>query len=308
MTLTEIIETFKTKLDPSKIMNSLEKAASFNDESENDSEGNDSREDLKTNPYNNSGNDSAKSSNAIRISKNGEDPLIKLTNVWKIYQMGEVEFAALKGINLEIYEGEFLVVLGPSGSGKSTLMNLLGCLDIPSKGKVCLNSKDISELDESELALIRGQMIGFIFQSFNLIPTLSTEENVLLPLEFQEEDRQIARKKAAYLLDIVGLSDKKKNLPSQLSGGQRQRVAIARSLAVNPPIILADEPTGNLDTKTGDYILGFLDGLHEREGKTIIIVTHDLDIVKYATRVVYIRDGEIEKIEKRTKNEPEGLK
>ena len=308
MTLTEIIETFKTKLDPSKIMNSLEKAASFNDESENDSEGNDSREDLKINPYNNSGNDSAKSSNAIRISKNGEDPLIKLTNVWKIYQMGEVEFAALKGINLEIYEGEFLVVLGPSGSGKSTLMNLLGCLDIPSKGKVCLNSKDISELDESELALIRGQMIGFIFQSFNLIPTLSTEENVLLPMEFQEEDRQISRKKAAYLLDIVGLSDKKKNLPSQLSGGQRQRVAIARSLAVNPPIILADEPTGNLDTKTGDYILGFLDGLHEREGKTIIIVTHDLDIVKYATRVVYIRDGEIEKIEKRTKNEPEGLK
>ncbi len=225
--------------------------------------------------------------------------------------MGEVEFAALKGINLEIYEGEFLVVLGPSGSGKSTLMNLLGCLDIPSKGTVCLNSKDISELEESELALIRGQMIGFIFQSFNLIPTLNTEENVLLPLEFQEEDRQIAQKKAAYLLEIVGLSDKKKNLPSQLSGGQRQRVAIARSLAVNPPIILADEPTGNLDTKTGDYILDFLDGLNKKEGKTIIIVTHDLELVKYATRIVYIRDGEIEKIEKiekRTKNEPEELK
>ncbi|AKB78128.1 ABC transporter, ATP-binding protein [Methanosarcina horonobensis HB-1 = JCM 15518] len=217
--------------------------------------------------------------------------------------MGEVEFAALKGINLEIYEGEFLIILGPSGSGKSTLMNLLGCLDIPSKGSVYLNSKDISKLDESELALIRGQMIGFIFQSFNLIPTLSTEENVLLPMEFQEEDRQIARQKAAYLLDIVGLTNKKKNLPSQLSGGQRQRVAIARSLAVNPPIILADEPTGNLDTKTGDYILEFLDGLHEREGKTIIIVTHDLDLVKYATRVVYIRDGEIEKIETRMKNE-----
>ena len=133
-------------------MNSLEKAASFYDESENDSEGNDSGEDLKNNPYSNSGNDSAKSSNAVRISQNGEDPLIKLTDVWKIYQMGEVEFAALKGINLEIYEGEFLVVLGPSGSGKSTLMNLLGCLDIPSKGTVFLNSKDISELDESELA------------------------------------------------------------------------------------------------------------------------------------------------------------
>jgi putative ABC transport system ATP-binding protein len=222
--------------------------------------------------------------------------------------MGEVEFAALKGINLEIYEGEFLIILGPSGSGKSTMMNLLGCLDIPSKGTVTLNSRDISKLDESELAVIRGQMIGFIFQSFNLLPTLNTEENVLLPLEFQEEDGQLARQKASYLLGIVGLLDKKQNLPSQLSGGQRQRVAIARSLAVNPPIILADEPTGNLDTKTGDYILDFLDELHKREGKTVIIVTHDLELVKYATRVVYIRDGEIEKTEKRTKNEPEGFK
>ena len=176
-------------------------------------------------------------------------------------------------------------------------MNLLGCLDIPSKGTVCLNSKDISELNESELAVVRGQMIGFIFQSFNLLPTLNTEENVLLPMEFQEENRQIARQKASYLLEIVGLSDKKKNLPSQLSGGQKQRVAIARSLAVNPPIILADEPTGNLDTKTGNYILEFLDGLQRSEGKTVIIVTHDLELIKYATRIVYIRDGEIEKIE-----------
>lgn len=305
MTLTEIIETFKTKLNPSKIMNSLEKTASFYDESDNGSGENDPGEDLKNNPYINSAIDSVESSGVPRITRGEKDPLIKLTDVWKIYQMGEAEFAALKGINLEIYEGEFLIVLGPSGSGKSTLMNLLGCLDIPSKGTVSLNSKDISELDESELARIRGQMIGFIFQSFNLLPTLSTEENVLLPMEFQEEDRQIARKKAAYLLDIVGLSNKKKNLPSQLSGGQRQRVAIARSLAVNPPIILADEPTGNLDTKTGDYILEFLDGLHAREGKTIIIVTHDLDLVKYATRVVYIRDGEIEKVEERKKNKTE---
>ncbi len=294
MKLTKIMDSVKTALNPSKIISSLEGAASFSEESENDSEGG-----LKINPYSNSESDSVK----VRLSQSN-DPLIKLTNVWKIYQMGEIEFAALKGIDLEIYEGEFLVVLGPSGSGKSTLMNLLGCLDIPSKGTVSLNSKDISDLDESELAIIRGQMIGFIFQSFNLIPTLTTEENVLLPMEFQEEEKQTARQKAAYLLEIVGLSDKKKNLPSQLSGGQRQRVAIARSLAVNPPIILADEPTGNLDTKTGDYILEFLDGLHEREGKTIIIVTHDLELVKYATRVVYIRDGEIEKIESRTKNEP----
>ena len=298
MTLSGIIDSFKTLLNPSKIMSSLEGVASFSGDSDNNSEG-----DIK-NPYLNSGTDAAKNPTAVRISQNEDEPLIKLTNVWKIYQMGELEFAALKGINLEIYEGEFLIVLGPSGSGKSTLMNLLGCLDIPSEGTVYLNSKDISKLNESELAIIRGQMIGFIFQSFNLIPTLSTEENVLLPMEFQEEDRQIARQKAAYLLDIVGLTNKKNNLPSQLSGGQRQRVAIARSLAVNPPIILADEPTGNLDTKTGDYILEFLDGLHEREGKTIIIVTHDLELVKYATRVVYIRDGEIEKIETRTKSEP----
>jgi len=303
MTLTEIIDSFKSKLNLSKLVDSLERKASFYDKSENGSEENSSVEDLKYNAYFNSGNGDAKSSNAVRISKNKDEPLIKLTDVWKIYQMGEVEFAALKGINLEIYEGEFLIILGPSGSGKSTMMNLLGCLDMPSKGTVHLNSKDISELSESELAIIRGKMIGFIFQSFNLLPTLNTEENVLLPMEFQEEDRQMARQKASHLLDIVGLSNKKGNLPSQLSGGQRQRVAIARSLAVNPPIILADEPTGNLDSKTGDYILDFLNELHARESKTIIIVTHDVELVRYATRVVYIRDGEIEKIETRPKNE-----
>ncbi|HIH93277.1 TPA: ABC transporter ATP-binding protein, partial [Methanosarcina acetivorans] len=249
MTLTEIIENFKTKLNPSTIMDSLEKTASFYDESENDSEASGSWEELQ-NQKRSSSTGFSHSSERSRLTSNEREPLIKLTDVWKIYQMGEVEFAALKGIDLDIFEGEFLVVLGPSGSGKSTLMNLLGCLDIPSEGTVYLNSNDISELEESELARIRGQMIGFIFQSFNLIPTLSTEENVLLPLEFQEEDAHLARRKAEYLLDIVGLSDKKKNLPSQLSGGQRQRVAIARSLAVNPPIILADEPTGNLDSKT----------------------------------------------------------
>ena len=281
-------------------MNSLKRAANLSDGSGNSLEGDKFGENPKDNPYINSVNN--QSSGGRRVFQNGDEPLIRLTDVWKIYQMGEIEFAALKGINLEIYEGEFLVVLGPSGSGKSTLMNLIGCLDLPSKGTIFLNSKDISRLEESELARIRGQMIGFIFQSFNLIPTLSTQENVLLPLEFQEEDARKAREKADYLLEIVGLSDKKQNLPSQLSGGQRQRVAIARSLAVNPPIILADEPTGNLDSKTGGYILEFLDKLHEREGKTIIIVTHDLEIVKYATRIVYLKDGEIEKIEQRKKN------
>jgi len=302
MTLIKIIEIFKKKLNTS-ILKPLEKAADFYSESENDSKINGPGGFTKNSPYGSSARNFAKSPDSGNASRNVEIPFIKLTDVWKIYQMGEVEFAALKGINLEIYEGEFLVILGPSGSGKSTLMNLLGCLDMPSKGTVCLNSKDISELSESELAVVRGQMIGFIFQSFNLLPTLNTEENVLLPMEFQEEDRKTARQKVSYLLEIVGLSDKKKNLPSQLSGGQRQRVAIARSLGVNPPIILADEPTGNLDSKTGDYILDFLDGLQKREGKTIIIVTHDLELVKYATRIVYIRDGEIEKIETHPKNE-----
>ncbi|MDQ1253503.1 MAG: putative transport system ATP-binding protein [Euryarchaeota archaeon] len=277
-----------------------------------DSKGNESKDqrhnpDLKNNLYLDLFGDKIKSSDAIKGFHDAvkgfqeEAPIIRLNNVWKIYQMGDVDFAALKGVNLEIYEGEFLVVAGPSGSGKSTLMSLIGCLDLPTNGMVFLNSKDISGLEESELARIRGQMIGFIFQSFNLIPTLSTQENVLLPMELQEEDSRKARKKVDFLLEIVGLSDKKQNLPSQLSGGQRQRVAIARSLAVNPPIILADEPTGNLDSKTGGYILEFLDKLHEKEGKTIIIVTHDLEIIKYATRIVYLKDGEIEKIEKQEK-------
>jgi putative ABC transport system ATP-binding protein len=304
MTLTQVLDTFKKKLIPSRIMNSLERAVDFYDGSGTISRVNESWGDLKGNSYVNTVSNPVKSYNVASVSLKGEEPLIRLADVWKIYQMGEIEFAALAGIDLEIYRGEFLVVVGPSGSGKSTLMNLFGCLDLPSKGTVFLDSMDISELDESELARIRGQMIGFIFQSFNLIPNLNTLENVLLPLEFQEEDSRKAREKAANLLDIVGLSDKKQNLPSQLSGGQRQRVAIARSLAVNPPIILADEPTGNLDSKTGNYILEFLAKLHENEGKTIIIVTHDLEIIKHATRVVYIRDGEIEKIEKCEKNEP----
>jgi putative ABC transport system ATP-binding protein len=231
------------------------------------------------------------------VQANGSEPLLNLRNVWKTYQMGEVTFDALRDVNLTIDKGEFVVILGPSGSGKSTMMNLIGCLDLPSRGVVELNSRDISTLGESELAQIRGQMIGFIFQQFNLIPTLNTIENVMLPLEFQEADPAFARKRAEELLAVVGLSEKKNNLPSQLSGGQRQRVAIARSLAVNPKVILADEPTGNLDSKTGSYILEFLSGLHKREGTTIIIVTHDLKPVQYADRVVHIKDGMVEKIE-----------
>ena len=225
------------------------------------------------------------------------DALLRLENVWKIYQMGEVEFAALKGVDLEIDKGEFVAVLGPSGSGKSTMMNLIGCLDLPSRGMIRLDSEDISKLGESDLAQIRGKKIGFIFQQFNLIPTLSVLENVMLPLEFQEVATSVAQQRGLYLLEMVGLKDRVHHLPSQLSGGERQRVAIARSLAVDPDIILADEPTGNLDSKTGKYILDFLNELHTNEGKTIIIVTHDLNLVKYAEKVVHIKDGEIEKVE-----------
>ena len=295
--LMEIADTLRTKLDPRKTLNSLRGDADSSNSSTGSGSGYDSGNDPRNDSEPELHKERTDNSDTIKSSRNGKAPLIKLTDVWKIYQMGEVEFAALKGIDLEIYEGEFVVVLGPSGSGKSTLMNLLGCLDVPSQGTVSLNSRDISRMEESELAQIRGQMIGFIFQSFNLIPTLNTLENVTLPLEFQEEEPSRARERAEYLLDVVGLSDKHKNLPSQLSGGQRQRVAIARSLAVDPPVLLADEPTGNLDSKTGDYILEFLDELRRKEGKTIIIVTHDLTPVQYATRVVHIKDGEIEKIE-----------
>lgn len=230
-------------------------------------------------------------------------PLIKLSDVWKTYQMGEIEFDALKNVDLDIYSGEFVVILGPSGSGKSTMMNLIGCLDVPSKGIIRLDDQDISKLKESDLAQIRGQSIGFIFQQFNLIPTLNSLENVILPLEFQEVDPDIAKRRGQELLEIVGLGDKLTNLPSQLSGGQRQRVAIARSLAIDPPIILADEPTGNLDSKTGTYILEFLNEMHQKEKKTIIIVTHDTEPVQYADKIVYIRDGQVEKIEYRNKME-----
>ncbi len=302
MTLTEIIDTLKTNLNPSKVIISFEKTMGLYNESDNASKGNDIGKDLENNPYSDSVGYSFKSYKTI--SQNGVSPLIKLVDVWKTYKMGDTEFAALAGINLDINKGEFLVILGPSGSGKSTLMNLIGCLDLPSKGTIFLDSKNIAKLAESELARIRGEMIGFIFQSFNLIPTLNTEENVTLPMEFQEANMNEGRKRAEFLLGIVGLSDKIQNLPSQLSGGQMQRVAIARSLAVNPPIILADEPTGNLDSKTGYYILNFLNDLHKKENKTIIIVTHDVELVKLATRVVHIKDGQIESIESCTKDSP----
>ncbi len=221
--------------------------------------------------------------------------IIKLENVWKIYKMGEVEVPALKSINLEVKKGEFLAVMGPSGSGKSTAMNMIGCLDVPTKGKVFLEHHDISHLSESDLAQIRGKKIGFIFQVFNLIPTLSALENVTLPMIFQNITKEERIRRATKLLEMVGLGDRIKHKPNELSGGQQQRVAIARSLINDPEVILADEPTGNLDSVSGHKVIDFLKDLHKKEKKTIVMVTHDEDIAKNAQRIEYLHDGQIVK-------------
>jgi putative ABC transport system ATP-binding protein len=220
-------------------------------------------------------------------------PLIQLQNVWKIYTMGEVEVAALSDVSLSIYEGEFVSIIGASGSGKSTMMNLVGCLDLPTKGKIFLDGKDIAEMPESLLAQIRGRKIGFIFQQFNLIPNLSALENVMLPMEFQNYTTAQAQKKASDLLTLVGLKERMHHRPSQLSGGQQQRVAIARSLANSPEVLLCDEPTGNLDTKSGSEILTLLEQLWKKEGKTIIMVTHDMNLAAHTKRKVKLKDGKI---------------
>ncbi len=218
--------------------------------------------------------------------------LISLQEVWKTYRMGEVEVHALRGLNLEVKQGEFISVMGPSGSGKSTAVNLIGCLDLPTKGKIFLEQHDISTLHESDLAQIRGRKIGFIFQSFNLIPTLSALENVALPMVFQGIPLQQRITKATALLELVELTNRMHHKPSELSGGEQQRVAIARALALDPEIILADEPTGNLDSKTGTHIIEFLRTLHSG-GRTIILVTHNEHLATFADRTEYLKDGTI---------------
>ena len=232
------------------------------------------------------------------IKSDGNEIILRLENVWKIYKTGEVEFAALKDVSVDIEKGDFVAIIGASGSGKSTMMNLIGCLDVPSKGKIFLNSKDIGVLRESDLASFRGKMIGFIFQQYNLVPSMSAMENVLLPLEFLEYDDDEAFKRARDILDLVGLSGKMYNRPNQLSGGQQQRVSIARCLAANPEIILADEPTGALDSTTGKEVLNMLQRLWREEGKTIIMVTHDLGLAKYAHTTIELKDGQIMRIAK----------
>lgn len=222
--------------------------------------------------------------------------VIKLTNVSKIYDMGEAKVKALDKFDISVKEGEFIAIMGPSGSGKSTCMNLVGSLDTPTNGEVYLDGVNISTLHESDLAQIRGKKIGFIFQTFNLIPNLTVKGNVMLPMMFQGLNEFERAKKAEEVLKLVELSERMNHYPNQLSGGQRQRVAIARALANDPEVILADEPTGNLDTKTGEIVLAFLDKLHN-EGKTIIMVTHDPDLAKKHAEIIYwLKDGKLDKV------------
>lgn len=225
-----------------------------------------------------------------------EKKVIELKNVAKYYRMGENIVKALDGIDIDIKKGDFVAIMGPSGSGKSTGMNLTGSLDYATKGDIYLEGENIEKLEESELAQIRGKKIGFIFQQFNLIPNLTAKENVMLPMLFQEISEEEREERAEKLLDMVELGERLDHYPNQLSGGQQQRVAIARSLANDPEVILADEPTGNLDSKTEIKIMDFLTKLN-KEGKTIIIVTHAPEIgQEYAKKIYWIKDGKVEKV------------
>lgn len=227
-----------------------------------------------------------------------KDIIIKIENVWKTYKVGDIEVHALRGLNLEVKRGEFLAIQGPSGSGKSTAMNMVGCLDIPTKGSVHLERHNISKMPESSLAKIRGEKIGFIFQQFNLINTLSALENVTLPMIFQGIPKEERQRKAKELLEMVGLVERMYHRPTELSGGQQQRVAIARALSNDPEVILADEPTGNLDSKTGENVMNFLEKLHKEKNTTIVMVTHDAGLAKHAERIEYLKDGVIIKSKK----------
>ena len=220
--------------------------------------------------------------------------MIRLENVIRTYQLGKTQVEALRGVDLQINQGEFVAIMGPSGSGKSTLMHLLGALDQPNGGIVFLNGQDIVQHSRNVLAELRGKKVGFVFQMFNLIPTLSALDNVEYPMMFQGVPRRERRTRAKRLLGLVGLEDRMRHKPSELSGGERQRVAIARALANDPEILLADEPTGNLDSKSGKQIMELLARLNEEHGMTLIVVTHDPAIAGYAQRTIHILDGQIQ--------------
>lgn len=220
------------------------------------------------------------------------EPLIKLKDISKTYQLGKIKLEVLKGINLEISAGSFIVIMGASGSGKSTLLNMISLLDTPTRGDLFWKGRNVSNFSEDEMAQFRGQKIGFVFQQFNLLQNLNALENVMLPMVFQKISGQEREDRAKNLLTLIGLKERIFHRPPELSGGEQQRVVIARALANNPEIIVADEPTGNVDSKTGKIIMEILTKLHQ-EGKTIIVITHDLNIASYGKKIINIKDGEI---------------
>lgn len=219
--------------------------------------------------------------------------MIELENVTKIYKMGQTKVIALDDINLKIEAGEMVAIMGPSGSGKSTMMAILGCLDIPTKGVYRLEGKPVEKLNENQLAQVRSKKVGFVFQQFNLLPRTNALENVMLPLLYDGVHGKARNEKAKAALETVGLADRMHHRPSQLSGGEQQRVAIARALVNNPTILLADEPTGNLDTKTGEEIIGLFQKLHDEHGQTVVYVTHDAFIARHTQRIIRLVDGKI---------------
>ena len=223
------------------------------------------------------------------------DWVLQADDITKVYRMGAVEVHALRGVSFAVARGELVAIMGPSGSGKSTLMNILGCLDRPTSGEYILDGQAVASLSDDQLAAIRNRKVGFVFQSFNLLPRMTALENVALPLRYAGVVRG-ARERAQAALEAVGLGERLHHKPNELSGGQQQRVAIARALVNNPAIILADEPTGNLDTKSGREIMALLTGLNRDQGATVILVTHDPEIAAYAERVIHIRDGLIERV------------